>query len=50
MSLQYYNSAFKVALVNQWVVIVNGPKMIEDIRKRPDDEVSFMRAFDEVCD
>ena len=23
--------------------------MIEDIRKRPDDEVSFILAFDDVC-
>ncbi|TBU22273.1 cytochrome P450 [Dichomitus squalens] len=38
---QYYGSAFKVALLDRWMVIISGPKMIEDIRRRPEDELSF---------
>ena len=31
-------------MVDQWMVIVSGAKMIEDLRKRSDDEVSFLEA------
>ncbi|EJF60423.1 cytochrome P450 [Dichomitus squalens LYAD-421 SS1] len=40
----YYGSAFKVALLDRWMVIISGPKMIEDIRRRPEDELSFTEA------
>ena len=31
-------------MVDQWMVIVSGAKMVEDLRKRPDDEVSFLEG------
>ncbi|KAH9914911.1 cytochrome P450 [Epithele typhae] len=44
---KYYGSAFKVATLDRWIVIVSGPKMVEDLRKRPDDEVSFVEGAEE---
>ncbi|KAI0713161.1 hypothetical protein C8T65DRAFT_161841 [Cerioporus squamosus] len=45
---RFHGSAFKVALVGQWMVIVNGPKMVDDLRKRPDDELSFLEGAEET--
>ena len=30
------------------MVMVAGPEMVEDLRRRPDDEFSFVEAADEV--
>ncbi|KAI1789139.1 cytochrome P450 [Ganoderma leucocontextum] len=38
---KHYGSAFKIPLLDRWMVIVSGPKMVEDIRRRPEDELSF---------
>ena len=46
--IQHYGSAFKVAFFDQWMVMVTGPKMVEDLRRRPDDELSFGEAADDV--
>ena len=45
--LQYPGSVFKVASLDRWLVVASGADMIEDIRKRPDDELSFLRAIEE---
>lgn len=47
---QYHGSVFKVALLRHWVVVVSGPKMVEDFRSRPDDELSFTEGIEEVRD
>ncbi|KAI0368876.1 cytochrome P450 [Pilatotrama ljubarskyi] len=41
---KYNGAVFKVAMLDQWLVIITGPKLIEDLRKRPDGEVSFLEA------
>ena len=46
--LQYYGSVFKVPLPEQWILIVSGPKMVEELRKRPDDELSFSAGVEDV--
>ncbi|KAJ7100090.1 cytochrome P450 [Mycena belliarum] len=38
---KYPGKAFKIALANRWVVILNGPTLIEDLRKAPDDSISL---------
>ena len=48
MYVQYYGGAFKIAAFDQWMVMVAGPEMVEDLRRRPDDEFSFVEAADEV--
>ena len=40
---------FKVALMDQWMVVVSGHKLVEDMRRRPDDELSFTEAIESVC-
>lgn len=45
---QFHGAVFKVALFDQWMVIVNGRKLVDDLRKRPDDELSFNEALEEV--
>ena len=39
---------FKVALLDQWTVVVSGPKLVDELRKRPDEELSFMEGTEEV--
>ena len=48
MPLQYENSAFKVPLLDKWVVVVCGPKMCEELRKFRDDELSSFDGIREV--
>ncbi|KAF8078797.1 cytochrome P450 [Lyophyllum atratum] len=38
-------SAFKVARFTRWIVIITGPQLIEELRKAPEDEMSY----DDVC-
>ncbi|RDX53553.1 cytochrome P450 [Lentinus brumalis] len=45
---QYHGSAFKVALFDQWFVVVSGHRMVDDMRKRPDDELSFVEGAEET--
>ncbi|KAJ7776606.1 cytochrome P450, partial [Mycena maculata] len=45
---RYHGSAFKIAQINQWHVIVSGPKMIDDIRRARDDQLSLRFAADEA--
>lgn len=46
--LQHYGSAFKIPLLDRWMVIVSGPKLVEDIRRRPEDELSFTATVETV--
>ncbi|KAJ3970554.1 cytochrome P450 [Lentinula raphanica] len=45
---KYPGQAFKVALPDQWEVIVSGREMIEDIRKASDLDLSFIEAVRET--
>ena len=45
---QFYGGVFKIALFDKWLVVISGRKLIEDLRKRPDDEVSFTEAIEDV--
>ncbi|TBU43917.1 cytochrome P450 [Dichomitus squalens] len=38
---KYYGSAFKLAMLDGWMVIVSGPGMIDDLRRRPTHELSI---------
>ncbi|KAH9923124.1 cytochrome P450 [Epithele typhae] len=44
---KYPGSIFKIAAYDRWIVVVNGTSLIEDLRKRPDDEVSFLDSVEE---
>ncbi|KAI1793082.1 cytochrome P450 [Ganoderma leucocontextum] len=45
---KYYGSAFKVAFLDKWVVVLSGPKMLDELRRRPDHEVSFLEGAEET--
>ncbi|KAK7058638.1 hypothetical protein VNI00_002274 [Paramarasmius palmivorus] len=45
---QYPNSAFKVPLLDRWLVVVSGKDMIGDIRKASDQQLSLNAAFEET--
>ncbi|EGN93634.1 hypothetical protein SERLA73DRAFT_189361 [Serpula lacrymans var. lacrymans S7.3] len=44
---QYKGMAFKVPNIDNWHVIISGPKLIEELRKAPDNELSFLEATNE---
>ncbi|PPQ82607.1 hypothetical protein CVT25_007121 [Psilocybe cyanescens] len=41
---KHYETAFKVATISRWLVIVSGPQMHDDIRRATDDQLSFRDA------
>ncbi|RDX42959.1 cytochrome P450 [Lentinus brumalis] len=45
---RFYNSAYKVALPDKWLVVVSGPKMIDELRRRPDEELSFLEGIEDT--
>ena len=44
----YTTGVFKVALPDQWLVIVAGPEQLDELKKFGDDEVSLYGGIDEV--
>ena len=46
---QHASAPFKVANRYDWMVILSNRKHIEELRRAPDDELSFMEAFIDVC-
>ena len=45
---QYQGSTFKIALFDQWLVVVCGTSMVDELMRRPDHEVSFLEGIEEV--
>jgi len=45
---QYRGSIFKIPMLTQWMVVVTGPQMIEDVRRASDDQLSSKDALAEV--
>ena len=35
-------------MINRWLVIVSGPQMNEELRKFPDEQMSFVDAVEDV--
>ncbi|KAI9060502.1 cytochrome P450 [Trametes sanguinea] len=44
----YHGSVFKVAMMDQWLVVVSGPELVDELRKRPDNELSFHEGIGEI--
>ncbi|EIW64803.1 cytochrome P450 [Trametes versicolor FP-101664 SS1] len=36
---KYHGTTFKVAMLDRWLVVASGPKLVEEVRKRPDEEL-----------
>ncbi|KAF8325934.1 cytochrome P450, partial [Amanita rubescens] len=45
---KYRGSIFKIPMMTQWMVVVTGPQLFEDVRKASDDELSFLDAAAEM--
>ncbi|PIL30288.1 cytochrome P450 [Ganoderma sinense ZZ0214-1] len=45
---KYPGSMFKLAFFTHWLVILSGPELVEEVRKRPDEELSLMWAHAEL--
>ncbi|KAI1792290.1 cytochrome P450 [Ganoderma leucocontextum] len=45
---KYHGSTFKIPLFDQWLVVVAGSNMVDELMKRPDNEVSFLEGIEEV--
>ncbi|CCL98903.1 uncharacterized protein FIBRA_00910 [Fibroporia radiculosa] len=45
---KYKGSAFRIAMLDRWIVIVCGAEMNEELRKFPDDQMSFINAAEEL--
>ncbi|RDX42957.1 cytochrome P450 [Lentinus brumalis] len=45
---KFYNGTYKVAMADKWLVVVSGPKMIDELRRRPDEELSFIASVDDT--
>ena len=48
LSGQYHGSIFKIPMLTQWMVVVTGPQLIEDVQRASDDQLSSNDAFAEV--
>ncbi|RPD64678.1 cytochrome P450 [Lentinus tigrinus ALCF2SS1-7] len=46
--IRFYNRTYKVAMPDKWLVIASGPKMIDELRRRPDEDVSFLAGVEET--
>lgn len=44
---RYPNGVFKVATVSKWIVVLTGPKYLDELRKAPDEVLSFQEAVND---
>jgi hypothetical protein len=47
-SMKHKGGMFRVPLIDRWVVVLTGPRLIEELRKVPEDELSFDHAMRDV--
>ena len=45
---QYRDGFFKIPAINNWIVVVNGPKLIEEVLSAPIEQLSFAASVKEV--
>jgi len=45
---KHKTAAFKVLYLYSWLVIVSGPKLVDELRRASDDELSSWEAINEV--
>lgn len=46
---QYPGTAFKIPMLSQWLIIISGPQMMEDIRRATPEQVDAREVIAEVC-
>ncbi|EKM83195.1 hypothetical protein AGABI1DRAFT_111666 [Agaricus bisporus var. burnettii JB137-S8] len=45
---KYPGRPFKIAAISRWVVVLNGPQLIDEVRQAPEDVLSFDLAIEET--
>ncbi|KAI0371432.1 cytochrome P450 [Pilatotrama ljubarskyi] len=45
---KYYGTVFKVAMLDGWLAVFSGPKLIDELRKSSDDELSAVEGTSQV--
>ena len=45
---QFHGSAFKVALMDQWLVLVSGSKLVDEVIKHAEEQLSFIEGVEDV--
>ena len=45
---QYKGRAFKIALLDQWIVVITGKQLVEELSKIPEDRASFAYGVTEM--
>ncbi|KAF4574541.1 hypothetical protein EYR36_005885 [Pleurotus pulmonarius] len=45
---KYKKAVFRVPFMDRWIVIINDPGMIDDVRQAQDDELCFQTAIQEI--
>ncbi|KAI0684429.1 cytochrome P450 [Earliella scabrosa] len=45
---KYYGTLFKVSMLDGWLVVFTGPKLIDELRRSPDEELSSVEGTAEV--
>ncbi|KAG6336144.1 hypothetical protein ID866_2954 [Astraeus odoratus] len=45
---RYKDGFFKVPTMNRWVVVITGPRLLEELRKIPDERLSFDHAMQDL--
>jgi hypothetical protein len=46
--LQFKGTVFRVATLEKWVVVLCSPALVDELRKAPENELSFDSAINEV--
>ena len=50
MLFKYRDGIFRIPTPTRWLVLVSGPKLTDELRKAPDDVLSFREVFKNVRD
>ncbi|KAI0640085.1 cytochrome P450 [Trametes polyzona] len=45
---RYRGSVYKIPSLHHWTVVVSGPKLVDELRRHPDEELSFIEAVDSM--
>ncbi|KAH9939336.1 cytochrome P450 [Epithele typhae] len=45
---KYYGTVFKIAMLDGWIVVFTGPKLIDELRKSPDEDLSAVEGTAEI--
>ncbi|KIL64963.1 hypothetical protein M378DRAFT_162532 [Amanita muscaria Koide BX008] len=46
---KFHGSLFKIPTLTSWIIIATGGKLIDEIRRAPDDALSVFESINEIC-